>query len=188
MRCSRFRKIIVWTTRGERSSRLEQQLDEHQQQCSACREYGRRMEVVEVLLREMPAEKAPAAFSERVRQRVRQLEVPQPLPWYRKLFHRELRSPVPIIQPAMGLAAVAAILVVISVGGLFLRSSGRAGAPMPSATTTVATSAEGGTMLAEAAGQPADSLWEEVSLRHRQYVRNHPLGDDPGLQLISYTE
>ncbi len=188
MRCSKFRKIIVWTTRGERSSRLEQQLDEHQQQCGACREYVRRMEVVEVLLREIPAEKAPATFGERVRQRLRQLEVPQPLPWYRKLFPRELRPPVPIIQPAMGLAAVAAILVAISVGGLFLRSSGQAGAPMPSVTTMVATSAEGGTMLAETTGQSADSLWEEFSLRHRQYVRNRPLGDDPGLQLISYTE
>jgi len=174
MRCSRFRKLTVVVSRSEGSSRLQQQLDDHQERCPACREFARRMQVVELLLHDLPAEEVPATFADQLRQRLGQVSRRQRGPWYQRLWG-ELKPPAPIIQPAMGLAA-AAIVVLVSVGGVFLHFSQPASSTIPAITATIAE-------LPSDSGAP---IWDEVVHRHRQYVLNRPLADDPGMQLISY--
>lgn len=185
MRCSRFRKLIVTVSDGERSSSLQQQLDEHQGQCPECREYAHQVRSVELLLRSMPAECAPDAFSDRLCQRLGQCQLPKSVPWFRWL-PQELRPPAPAIHLRAGFAAIAALVILLSVGGLFLRSS----ATMPPSgvglgSPVVTTGAED-VRVAETATDSAGPLWEEFINQHRQYERQRPLADDPGLELVSY--
>ena len=185
MRCSRFRKLTVIISHSERSLRLQQQLDEHEQSCPACREFTRRMQTVQWLLREVPAEQAPEGFTDQLRQRLGRANHQQRLSWYEKL-RGVLKPPAPIIQPAAGLAAAAAIVMVIFVGGLFLRSSHFASPLRPAVAPTVASSSAAGVGLAEIPGDSASHVWDEALYRHRRYALNRPLADDPGMQLISY--
>ena len=174
MRCSRFRKLIVITNHSERSSRLQQQLDEHQQRCPQCCEFARRMGSIELLLRGLPAECAPESFSEQLCERLSQCERPQRVSWYQRVWG-DLKRPAPVVQPAVaGLVGVAAIVILVSLGGIFLRSGPLGPSPTPTSEATVA------------AADLAAPIWEELENRHRRYVLERPLADDPGLQLVSY--
>ncbi len=180
MRCSRFRKLIVIVSSSERSSRLQQQLEDHQSRCPACREFGRRMATVRRLLVNLPAESVPETFTEQLRQRIDEVGHGQRTPWYRRLWG-DLKPPAPVVQPVVGLATVAAIVLLVGVGGLFLRSSS-----VPNVASGTVSPSLPEAQIAEVSSIPETGIWDEVTLRHRRYVRNRPLADDPGLQLVSY--
>lgn len=180
MRCSRFRKLIVIISDGEQSSHLQQQLDGHQRQCPACREYARRMARVRRLLLDLPAESAPETFAKQLRQRLAQVSRNQRGPWYRRLWG-DLKPPAPLVQPVVAFVGVAAVVLLVSMGTLFLHSSS-----IPNVAPVRVGPSAPGTQITEIESISEPSIWEEVRLRHRRYVLNQPLADDPGLQLISY--
>ena len=72
MRCSHFRRLVVLCDEAEMS--LEQRCccNLHQAECLACREFRREMRGMEYLLSLVTCPRAPAEFSGKVMERIRQ--------------------------------------------------------------------------------------------------------------------
>ena len=100
----------------------------------------------------------------------------------------ELRPPAPAVSPAWGVAAVAVLVVVLSAGGMFLRSSGFGPTARPELGPPVMVAGAGD---ASGGGGLEDSdraMWQELNRLHRQYVHQRPLAEDTGMQLVSYPD
>ena len=176
MRCAKLRKVIVVVPIEECSERLQAAVEQHLRECPACARFARQMAALASSLEALPRPQAPEDFTAMVRSRVQARRRKPRVGWLVRVFGVE-RPAAPVLAPrlAWGIASVAVVALAV---GLFIglpRTS-----PGPPLTETVV--AVNG---ADTAG--ALAMMDEIILRHRQYSHSHPLADDPGIQLISYS-
>ena len=178
MDCRQCRKLIM-TTRGlDRTQADLERIAAHQLRCEACTSFLAKAAALESLLQTGPAPVAPPDFTRRVMERARASREPARAAWHEALFGA-LRVPSPPVTLRQAVAAVALVLMVVSVGLWVGQGIGvRPGAQTP--TISVAESGNGQVI------QMDKAFVEEVIARHQSAAAMQPLSDDDGMRLVSY--
>ncbi len=176
MRCAKLRKLIVVVPIQERSARLQAGIKEHLRKCPACARFARQMAAVTNSLQALPSQQAPEDFTAMVRSRVQARRRKTKVGWLARVFGVE-RPAAPLLSPRLAWGVGSLVVVALALG-LFIGLPRTAPGPPPTETVV----ADNGT-----AGEGALAMMDEIVLRHRQYSHSHPLADDPGIQLISYS-
>ncbi len=178
MRCAQFRKFIKALQDEEISPHMREQLVEHSNVCSKCREYAAWMNQVTKLLGKLPRHKLPADFSATVMARLAQSRQ-QRRCWLRGLWG-DLRAPLPLLRP--GTVAMAGIVLSLAVAGgvIALR-------PSASATHVAMFNDSSLSPAAVETVELTPEIIDQLVLQHQGYVSSQPLGDDAGIHMVSYT-